>query len=167
MSEQISALIDDEIALEDAENLLGMLSANKQAQDAWAHYQLIGDAMRGDGLLRHDFKKNLMQKIELEPTILAPSASKLDTTQTIAKGMKDFKERLPVTWSIAASFAAVMMVGWMALQHQTQSDALPAMMELAEMEHSEQAIPAEYLIAHQATAPSTSSYYMQSVNYSE
>jgi len=30
-----------------------------------------------------------------------------------------------------------------------------------------QAIPAEYLMAHQASAPSASSYYIQSASYSE
>ncbi|PKO44496.1 MAG: anti-sigma 24 factor [Betaproteobacteria bacterium HGW-Betaproteobacteria-22] len=167
MSEQVSALIDNEVAPEDAEHLLGMLSANKQALEDWSHFHLIGDAMRGDNLLHHDFKKNLMQKIELEPTILAPGASKPATANSGKKEATGFKGRLPVTWSIAASFAAVMMVGWMALQQHTQSGNAPVIAELAELESSDQTIPAEYLIAHQASAPSTSSYYMQSVNYSE
>jgi len=46
MSEQISALMDDEIAVEDAEFLITSIHVNKQASQTWNHYHLIGDAMR-------------------------------------------------------------------------------------------------------------------------
>lgn len=160
MSEQISALMDDEIALEDASRLIAFLHNNKQAAEVWSDYHLIGDAMRGNAMFSKNFKQNLMQKIEMEPTVLAPKAA-----QQNSQKLAEFKEKLPVKWSMAASFAAVMVVGWMALQQQTTSVA-PAM-EMAQVEMSEQAIPDEYLYAHQATAPSTSSYYIQSVNYAE
>ncbi len=160
MSEQISALMDDEIALEDASRLIASLHNNKQAAEVWSDYHLIGDAMRGNAMFSKNFKQNLMQKIEMEPTVLAPKAA-----QQNSQKLAEFKEKLPVKWSMAASFAAVMVVGWMALQQQTTSVA-PAM-EMAQVEMSEQAIPDEYLYAHQATAPSTSSYYIQSVNYAE
>jgi sigma-E factor negative regulatory protein RseA len=163
MSEQISALIDDEIAVDDAEHLITSIHANKQASQTWNHYHLIGDVMRGDIALPSDFKQKLMQKIELEPTVLAPSASQVRVNQT-----ESLKDRVPAKWSIAASFAAVMMVGWMALQQHSQSDSPSAMMEVADVSATTgESIPAEYLTAHQSSAPSTSSYYIQSVNYSE
>jgi sigma-E factor negative regulatory protein RseA len=160
MSEQISALMDDEVALEDASRLIAALHSNKQAAEAWSEYHLIGDAMRGGAMFSKDFKQNLMQKLEQEPTVLAPKAA-----QQNSQKLAELKEKLPVRWSMAASFAAVMVVGWMALQQQTETGA--PVMEMAQVEMSEQAIPDAYLYAHQATAPSTSSYYIQSVNYAE
>jgi sigma-E factor negative regulatory protein RseA len=163
MSEQISALMDDEIAVDDAEHLLTSIHTSKQASQTWNHYHLIGDAMRGDVVLSSDFKHKLMQKIEQEPTVLAPSASQVSVNKT-----EVLKDKLPATWSIAASFAAVMVVGWMALQQQSQSDNPPAVLAVAEVSTtSNESIPAEYLTAHQSSAPSISSYYIQSVNYSE
>jgi sigma-E factor negative regulatory protein RseA len=160
MSEQISALMDDEIALEDAGRLIASLHNSRQAAETWSEYHLIGDAMRGNAMLSKDFKHKLMQRIEMEPTVLAPKAA-----QQNSQKLTELKEKLPVKWSMAASFAAVMVVGWMALQQQTEMIA-PAI-EMAQVETSEQAIPNEYLYAHQVTAPSTSSYYIQSVNYTE
>lgn len=78
MNEQISALIDDEIALEDAAHLMAALQANSGAAQAWSHYHLIGDAMRGTEALSPNFKHNLMQKIELEPTVLSPNAAQFN-----------------------------------------------------------------------------------------
>jgi len=59
MNEQISSLIDDEIAIEDAAYLITMLQSSKQGAEAWSQYHLIGDAMRGDNNLSHNFKQNL------------------------------------------------------------------------------------------------------------
>ncbi len=169
MSEQISALMDDEIAHEDAARLITSLHSNRQAAEAWSEYHLIGDVMRNNVMFSKDFKHNLMQKLEMEPTVLAPKAAQQNTQK-----QAEFKEKLPVKWSIAASFAAVMVVGWMALQQQTA--ALGPAMQMAQseiqelstqVELSDQVIPEEYLYAHQATAPSTSSYYIQSVSYAE
>jgi len=160
MSEQISALMDDEIALEDAGRLIASLHNSKQAAETWSEYHLIGDVMRGNTMFAKDFKQKLMQRIDMEPTMLAPKAA-----QQNSQKLAEFKDKLPVKWSMAASFAAVMVVGWMALQQQTQTTA--PVMEMAQVETSEQAIPDEYLYAHQVSAPSTSSYYIQSVNYAE
>lgn len=168
MSEQISALMDDEIAHEDAARLIASLHSNKQAAEAWSDYHLIGDAMRGNAMFSKNFKQSLMQKIEIEPTVLAPKAA-----QQNHQKLADLKEKLPVRWSMAASFAAVMVVGWMALQQQTERlspaiEVAQADAQLAtQVEMSDQAIPEEYLYAHQVTAPSTSSYYIQPVNYAE
>lgn len=162
MTEQISTLIDDELAAEDAIRIVAGLQSNKQAAEAWSQYHLIGDAMRGSTMLSPQFKQTLMQKIELEPTVLAPNAGQIKASK-----VAEFKDRLPAKWSIAASFAAVMLVGWVAMHEQTQHGDTAAPIEVAEAEPVEQSIPAEYLMAHQASAPSASSYYIQSVNYSE
>lgn len=172
MNEQISALTDGELAVEDVAHVVTIMQSNRQAEATWSHYHLIGDAIRGDltnvssyGSLDHqvysaglsqDFKQNLMQKLELEPTVLAPNAALADLQLTSKSHHKT-----PVIWSIAASFAAVMVVGWMTLHQQVQTDQELTSIEVA------QNVPTEYLVAHQASAPSASSYYIQSVSYSE
>ncbi len=156
MNEQISALIDDEIAAEDAAHLIISIQSDSQAAEAWSQYHLIGDAMRATATLSPGFKQNLMQKIELEATVLSPNAALTNRDSELKQ-----KSKIPATWSIAASFAAVMVVGWVVMHQQTQSGNESASVEVA------QSIPTEYLMAHQASAPSASSYYIQTVNYSE
>lgn len=162
MTEQISTLIDDELAIDDAIRTVAGMQSNKHAAEAWSQYHLIGDAMRGSPALSPNFKHNLMQKIELEPTVLAPNVGQIKASKVV-----EFKDKLPAKWSISASFAAVMLVGWVAMHEQTQSGDAAVPIEVAKVESVEQSIPAEYLMAHQASAPSASSYYIQSVNYSE
>lgn len=162
MNEQISALIDDEISAADAAHIITAIQSSKTAADAWSQYQLIGDAMRGTDALSVNFKKNLMQKIELEPTVLSPKPLHDQETALVSPS-----RRLPGTWSIAASFAAVMLVGWVALQQQAHTDTLLATAAVVQTTVADVAIPVEYLSAHQATAPSGSAYYIQSVSFVE
>lgn len=167
MNEQISALLDDEIAVEDAAHLITAILSNKQSAQAWSDYNLIGDAMRGNAVLSNQFKQNLMQKIEMEATILSPNAA-------LANNVAEIKHngKISASWSIAASFAAVMVVGWMMLNQQAQNSSELAPVEVAQVDIAKDAvidsgIPAEYLNAHQASAPSASSYYIQTVSYKE
>lgn len=160
MNEQISALIDDEIAIEDAAHLITLLQSSKKAAEAWSQYHLIGDSMRRDNTLSPNFKQNLMQKIDLEPTVLAPNA-----TLGVSGEVFKLHHKVPAPWSIAASVAAVMIVGWMAL-HQTAEVATDLVAD-AQGEAVTSAIPAEYLLAHQTSAPSGSAYYIQPVSYSK
>ncbi|OIR02878.1 hypothetical protein GALL_150860 [mine drainage metagenome] len=176
MNEQVSALADDEIAVEDLAKVITDMQTNIQAVEAWSRYHLIGDLMRGAASLDYsqdsssdvlslNFKQNLMRRLELEATVLAPNAA-LTHDQGVTPLVQK-NRKTPVVWSIAASFAAVMMVGWMALHQQVQTGQESAPIEVALNTTSDQSIPSEYLIAHQASAPSASSYYLQSVNYSE
>jgi len=93
-----------------------------------------------------------MSRIKDEVSILAPSLS---------SGVKKRFIKTPAIWSMAASVAAVMFVGWMVMQQQAQqgSDVVP--LEIA------QNLPSEYLLAHQASAPSSAAYYIQPAGYSE
>lgn len=178
MNEQLSALIDDEIALAEATHLLAAVQANKHLSEAWSQYHLIGDAMRGTPAFSKDFKQNLMQKIDLEATVLSPNALGGRTESAAAK------TKLPASWSIAASVAAVMVVGWMAVQQQPMlgsdmkvavfqpasiksAEVAPTVTEKTTVAEIKESIPTEYLIAHQAAVPSLSSYYIQPVNYAE
>lgn len=159
MSEQISALMDDEIAVSDAEHLITSIHTSKHASQTWHHYHLIGDAMRGSTIFGPEFKHNLMRKLDTEATVLSPNAA-LSADKSV-NSRPTFKNQIPASWSIAASCAAVMVVGWMAINQQTQTGNELAPVEVA------QTIPAEYLMAHQSSVPTASTYYIQSVNYSE
>lgn len=151
MKDQISALIDDEISLHEAEYLYTALKAEGESRECWMTYHLIGDAMRGSPTFKNDLRQRIMQQIDAEPAVLAPKNVKpaLESAKT---------SRL---WSVAASMAAVMFVGMIVLQQQPQQaeDILP--MEIA------QSLPAEYLQAHQSVVPSSAAYYIQSAAYTE
>jgi len=184
MNEQISALIDGEIALEDAAHLIAAMQSNSSAAQAWSHYHLIGDVMRGTNTFDLNCKQSLMEKIELEPTVLSPNAALVNQSKTDAISpsaqaarviMVSVKNKLPITWSIAASFTAVMVVAYMLLQTQLSNHGAPIQVVQTEnlqttptlVMATEEATPAEYLSAHQASAPTASSYYIQTANYSE
>ncbi len=97
-------------------------------------------------MLKPGFNERLMQKMESEPAILAPRAKK---TAIKTSSM----------WSIAASFAAVMFVGWMVLHQQVQEGLAPV--EIA------QNVPSEYLLAHQSMAPTNAAYFIQPASYTQ
>ena len=66
MNEQISALADNEIALEDAEHLMAAMQPNSPLAEAWSQYHLIGDVMRGTQMLGPSFKQNLMSPVNIK-----------------------------------------------------------------------------------------------------
>jgi len=146
LKEQISALMDDDLALEDAEYLMTALKANGEAAKSWATYHLIGDVIRGNKILRHDMTASIMQEIAKQPTVLAPKSR-------LAKNKQ-------VVWSVAASVAAVFFVG-LVLLHQQSQEASVAPIEIA------QAVPAEYLRAHQSMSPSNAAYFIQPASFSQ
>lgn len=146
MKEQISALMDNDLALEDAEFLMTALKANGEASKSWATYHLIGDVMRGNKVLRHDLTASIMQEIAKQPTVLAPKPSLFKNKQ--------------VAFSVAASVAAVFFVGMVVL-HQQSQEASVAPIEIA------QAMPAEYLRAHQSMSPSNAAYFIQPASFSQ
>ena len=146
MKEQISALMDNDLALEDAEFLMTALKANGEASKSWATYHLIGDVMRGNKVLRHDLTASIMQEIAKQPTVLAPKPSLIKNKQ--------------VAFSVAASVAAVFFVGLVVL-HQQSQEASVAPIEIA------QAMPAEYLRAHQSMSPSNAAYFIQPASFSQ
>lgn len=177
MNEQISALLDDEISIDEAGHIIVAVESQKAASLAWQQYLLIGDAMRGDAILSADFKQNLMQKLDTEPTVLAPSMRNTASTQSqdvLANQVQ--KTELSSQWAIAASFAAVMVVSYMALQviNSTQDVTLRTAsfndnsVQVAQsVVQSPENLPIEYLTAHQVASPSASNYYIQTTSYSE
>jgi len=92
-----------------------------------------------------------MQRLENEPTVLAPRR-------------KSYKP--PLMLSAAASVAAVAFVGWIALQQQTQAPT-PAAPVLAQNNISPESVKS-YLLAHQELSPENNmhaAYYVHPVAY--
>lgn len=156
MKDQISALMDDEFDVDASDHLFEAMKKDGEFYECWSTYHLIGDAMRGNLELSHGFHQRVMQRIESEPTVLAPKR-KLTVKRTHLM-------------SLAASVAAVMFVGWMVLQQQTQAPTqdLPAT-SVAQGNVSPESMNS-YLLAHQELAPESgmqTSYYVRPVTYSE
>ena len=70
MKDQLSALIDGEFEIESSEHIITSVKAGGELKEAWQHYHLIGDAMRGNCHMRHDFCAQVMQALDAEPTVL-------------------------------------------------------------------------------------------------
>lgn len=158
MKNQLSALIDGEFELEDAEHIVKALKSDGEMAAAWKQYHLIGDAMRGNDGLSNNFSNRVMQALDAEPTVLVNNQQPaiLQSSST-----KQRKVKTPVLWSVAASVAAVMFVGLMVFQLQLGESEDMSAVEIA------QSLPLEYLQAHQSIAPSGSSYYIQSASFKE
>ena len=166
MKDQLSALIDGEFDIESAEHLITSVKAGSELKTCWAHYHLIGDSMRGDTAMHHDFSQRVMSALENEPTILAPNT--ISETPDLQTNTGEASRVFSVAnyksskfWSVAASAAAVMFVGVMVLQQQVSAPEQLAPVEIA------QSVPMEYLQAHQAAAPNGAAYYIQAASFTE
>lgn len=148
MKDQISALMDDELALDSSEHLFTAVKVGGELGECWATYHLIGDVMRGNSVFKADFQQRLMHKLDMEPVAFAPRTRRSWIKTSVAL-------------SAAASVAAVMFVGWVVLQQQGKGSTGNPPVEIA------QNLPSEYLLAHQAMAPSSTAYYIQPAAYSE
>jgi sigma-E factor negative regulatory protein RseA len=144
MNEKISALMDDEISLEDNEYLLSAIKSNDSLKQTWSTYHMIGDVMRGESFSSPFMTQAIMDKIAKEPTVLAPMHKRL--------------RKSPAVWSAVASVAGVFFVGWMVFHH--QSESLTSSVEMARN------IPTEYLVAHQSMAVS-SAYLIQPASFNQ
>ena len=162
MKNQLSALIDGEVDIEEAEHLITAMKVDGEVKEAWKQYNLIGDAIRGDLNVRPDLTAKIMQALEGEPTVLAVNKQLQNSTSQVSKANeKKHIVKTPVFWSVAASVAAVMFVGLMVFELQLDGADEMSPVEIAN------SVPMEYLQAHQSVAPSGAAYYIQSANYTE
>lgn len=156
MKEQLSALIDGEFDTHNADHLLIVAKSDGELRRAWNEYHMIGDVMRGEAVHCRNAASRILDALEAEPTVIAPTMAK--AAQADAK-QPFFKKT--AFWSVAASVTAVMFVGLMLLQQQKAEQTLVTPIEIAE------SLPNEYLAAHQTYAPNSASYYIQSASYTE
>ena len=144
MDEQISRLMDGELEGPDADAAIRDLK-RPDGVATWACYHVIGDALRRSGEPMPGFAQRFASRLEAEPTVLAPKAR-----QT---------HRLPFAWAAAATLAAVMVVGWVAVSTlDPQSTVLTKAREATFVRAGAarpQAVFPDYLLAHQEYSPTT------------
>jgi sigma-E factor negative regulatory protein RseA len=153
MNEKISALADgelDERAMGEAVDAL----RDEKAREAWAMVHLIGDAMRGTRELSSDFSARLAWRLAEEPTVLAPQRQAVTPAQA---GARRWLAPMP----LAASLAAVALVGWLAFAPQPEiapvaKVAAPVIAKAEDRKPVIVPLPAstnDYLLAHQGFSP--------------
>jgi len=101
----VSTLMDGELDVDAAAREIARLKSDGALREHWDTYHLIGDAIRGSDAASgaHGFTQRFSERLALEPTVLAPAPSRVTRkVQTYAL-------------SAAASVAAVVVVGWAAL----------------------------------------------------
>jgi sigma-E factor negative regulatory protein RseA len=147
MSENISRLMDGEVDEQEFARISGDLKS-PDAVNTWVCYHVIGDSMRGARGVSPRLTMRVCAALAAEPTVLSPGAQRGRTAQVAT-----------AAWAIAASIAAVTVVGWTAF---SMVDSPPTAVARARDAATVRAasiksptdLPADYLIAHQEYSPS-------------
>lgn len=146
MNENISRLMDGEVEDAEFERCVAELRS-EDAMRTWMCYHVIGDHLRGAHGMSTRFSVRFAAALAAEPTVLAPPPSRHRTSQ-------------PATfaWAVAASVAAVAVVGWTAFSMvEVPPTAVAKAREAATVRAAQVRPPAdiatEYLLAHQEYSP--------------
>jgi len=144
MGERISRLMDGDLDDAAAEAAFQELK-QPDGVEAWVCYHVIGDALRRTTDPAPGFAARFAVRLASEPTVLAP--------------MPRHANQLPFAWAVAATVAAVMVVGWVAVSTlDPQPTALARAREAATVRSAQgapQPVSADYLLAHQEYSPTT------------
>lgn len=116
MKDKLSALIDGHLEDEAINPVLDAIRTDRTLRHEWAAYCMIGDALRGDRGGCHNMVARVMDKIEAEPTLLAPKPALVQRKQS---GLT--RSLMP----LAASLMGVAAVGWVAHTLYAQSADAP------------------------------------------
>lgn len=148
MKPDISALLDDELEPGAASRTIDALRREKELQEAWNVYHLIGDVLRRSPGYSHDLSAKVMARLAEEPVLFIPAAQPKRTPLRFA---------LP----LAAAVMGMAAVGWVALSLnapqplELAAKPRPANEHVAPVaEQSPSGALKEYLVAHQAHSPS-------------
>jgi sigma-E factor negative regulatory protein RseA len=159
MKTKISALMDGELDAQELNEPLSALAKDAEALETWRTYHLISDALQGRALLANDCRRRVVARLADEPILIGPLPADVARPE---------RARWFVPSALAASMAAVALVGWMAFAPQQKSDPLPAPVAKAPAQVAARAAPQapvrlpmtavtrDYLIAHQALSPRNS-----------
>jgi sigma-E factor negative regulatory protein RseA len=152
MKSKISALMDGELDAREVHEPLSALGEDGDARETWRTYHLISDALHGGAILSTDCAPRVAQRLAQEPALIGPLPSAIRPPE---------HARWFAPSALAASVAAVALVGWVALAPQQGAAPVPA--PIAQAPQAERAkAPAQlpftsaaqdYLIAHQAFSP--------------
>ena len=143
MNEKLSSFFDNELDSTEIDKLLNQISKQKK-NSHWAHYQLIRDVIQNNHLGSHKLTKNIIDAIEKEPTQLG------------GFGKHNDEPRVTKThyWPIAASFAALFVIGLTAL-NLNEYKAVDSVILV------ESDIPTDLINDHFANASSNVNFFIQ------
>jgi len=144
MKQQISVLMDGELFDDEAEALLDKLKRNPAVCEEWQAYHLIGDVLRQPGHACCDIGAAMRERLQAEPTVLAPRAQASRNARWFAL-------------SAAASVMALTLVAWMSVQVGSEPPPQVAMQQptaLRPASFSGNKGLNNYLMAHQEFSPS-------------
>jgi sigma-E factor negative regulatory protein RseA len=143
MKQRLSAMMDDAAEDHECDSCVKRLKDDPELRATWEVYHLIGDALRGH--TAPDVAERVQQRLVAEPTVFAPRAIEPPRRRATRYAL-----------SMAASVAAVALVGWMALPlvERKPSPAVTAQLP----EPPLVAVPVaqgvgDYLLAHQRFSP--------------
>ena len=101
MPENVSVLMDGELGPQEAQRVLADIGKNEELRARWATFHQIRDAMRDRFQVSEDFSRRVFERLEQEPTVLAPRPHVAGRVGRIV---------LPLSAAAAAA-----MVGWLVL----------------------------------------------------
>lgn len=140
--ERISRLMDGELDDAEMESVWVRLHRPDTAS-TWVCYHVIGDALRGTCVSSPGFAARFAARLAAEPTVLTPGVRRA--------------RPVPVAWAIAASVAAIAVVGSVAVATFETSPTAVAKAREASVVRAAQvrppAVPADYLLAHREYSP--------------
>ena len=148
MNENISRLMDGELEQAEFERCCTGLKTG-DALHTWVCYHVIGDHLRGAGGHSSKFALRFAAALAEEPTVLAP-----------APRVQVPAQRATFAWAVAATVAAITVVGWTAysmldLPPDAMAKAREAVTVRAAQVRPPAGVPADYLVAHQEYSPAT------------
>lgn len=104
MTQDISSLMDGELEAHEAEGAIRSCCANREAEDKWQQYHLIGEVLRGDKLHPTRTAERVRQALAAEPAMIARPRRMLENS---------FGR---IALAAAASVATIGVVGWIGTQ---------------------------------------------------
>jgi sigma-E factor negative regulatory protein RseA len=117
MKAKISALMDGELDAHELSEPLAALDRDVDAFETWRTYHLISDTLQGRALLASDCLRRVVARLAEEPILIGPLP-----TDVARPG----RARWFIPSALAASLAAVALVGWMAFAPQEKAAPLLA-----------------------------------------
>lgn len=165
MKPEISALMDGELGAPEVDAALVALRQDEDACVAWRTYHLIGDVLQGHAAPGSRCVARVLQRLASEPTLIGALPADIVAPQ---------RPRWYVPSAIAASLAAVALVGWMVFAPRSPDELVarnagpakvePVLIEEAKAPAAKPVLVREplspsardYLLAHQAYSPRNS-----------
>ena len=169
MKEQISALLDGELAPPERAALFDAMKADDAVFDDWRAYCLVSDALRGEDRSGRDISASVMAALNHEPTVISGFGS----NRGEARNDSWWSRSMP----IAAAVLGVAVVAWAGLGLKSTDMASPfdvaqlapkaKRVQTASLAPSDLDTNRAYLLAHHGYAGTQTmpgvGYYMRTV----